>query len=63
MIRLRVIGLRRGESFTRVCKATGGATVTALYDVDAARHLMASHPSYDIRRAKPALEPAVNQGD
>ena len=37
MIRFGVIGLRRGRSFIRVCQAVGGATVTALYDVDAAR--------------------------
>jgi predicted dehydrogenase len=37
VIRFGVIGLRRGRSFIRVCQAVGGATVTALYDVDAAR--------------------------
>lgn len=36
-IRFGVIGLRRGRSFVRVCNVVGGATVTALYDVDAAR--------------------------
>lgn len=36
-IRFGVIGLRRGQSFVRVCRAVGGATVTALYDIDAAR--------------------------
>ena len=34
MIRFGVIGLRRGQSFVRVCQAVGGATVTALYDID-----------------------------
>lgn len=34
-IRFGVIGLRRGASFVRVCRATSGATVTALYDIDA----------------------------
>jgi predicted dehydrogenase len=37
VIRFGVIGLRRGQSFVRVCRVVGGATVTALYDVDAAR--------------------------
>jgi predicted dehydrogenase len=37
LIRFGVIGLRRGQSFVRVCKAVGGATVTAVYDVDTAR--------------------------
>lgn len=37
MIRFGVIGLRRGQSFVRICRAVGGATVTALYDIDAAR--------------------------
>jgi predicted dehydrogenase len=36
-IRFGVIGLRRGQSFVRICRAVGGATVTALYDIDAAR--------------------------
>jgi predicted dehydrogenase len=36
-IRFGVIGLRRGRSFVRSCKVVGGATVAALYDVDAAR--------------------------
>jgi predicted dehydrogenase len=36
-IRFGVIGLRRGRSFVRVCRAVGGAIVTALYDVDADR--------------------------
>lgn len=36
-IRFGVIGLRRGRSFVRVCKAVGGAAVTALYDIDAGR--------------------------
>ena len=35
-IRFGVIGLRRGSSFVRVCRAATGATVTALYDIDAA---------------------------
>lgn len=34
MIRFGVIGLRRGQSFVRVCQAVDGATVTALYDID-----------------------------
>jgi predicted dehydrogenase len=37
VIRFGVIGLRRGRSFIRVCRAVGGATVKALHDVDAAR--------------------------
>lgn len=37
MIRFGVVGLRRGESFVRVCQAAQGAEVTALYDVDHAR--------------------------
>jgi predicted dehydrogenase len=37
VIRFGVIGLRRGQSFTRVCQAVGGATVTALYDIDTGR--------------------------
>lgn len=36
-IRFGVIGLRRGRSFVRICNVVGGATVTALYDIDAAR--------------------------
>lgn len=36
-VRFGVIGLRRGRSFVRVCGVVGGATVTALYDVDAGR--------------------------
>ena len=36
-IRFGVIGLRRGRSFVRVCNVVGEATVTALYDIDAAR--------------------------
>jgi predicted dehydrogenase len=36
-IRFGVIGLRRGQSFVRVCRAVGGATVTALFDIDAPR--------------------------
>jgi predicted dehydrogenase len=35
MIRFGVIGLRRGQSFVRVCSAVGGADVTALFDIDA----------------------------
>ncbi len=35
MIRFGVIGLRRGQSFVRVCNAVGGADVTALFDIDA----------------------------
>jgi predicted dehydrogenase len=34
MMRLGVIGCRRGKSYTRVCGVVGGATVTAVYDVD-----------------------------
>jgi len=34
VIRFGVIGLRRGQSFVRVCRAVGGAVVTALFDVD-----------------------------
>jgi predicted dehydrogenase len=37
VIRFGVIGLRRGQSFVRVCQAVGGAKVTALYDIDAER--------------------------
>jgi predicted dehydrogenase len=36
-VRFGVIGLRRGQSFVRVCRAAQGAEVTALYDIDAAR--------------------------
>jgi predicted dehydrogenase len=36
-IRFGVIGLRRGRSFVRVCSAVGGASVTALFDIDRAR--------------------------
>lgn len=34
-VRFGVIGLRRGASFVRVCRAAQGATVTALFDIDA----------------------------
>ena len=34
-IRFGVIGLRRGQSFVRVCKAAQGAEVVSLYDIDA----------------------------
>ncbi len=34
-LRFGVIGLRRGSSFVRVCRAAQGATVTALFDIDA----------------------------
>lgn len=37
MIRFGVVGLRRGESFVRVCQAAQGARVTALYDIDEQR--------------------------
>lgn len=37
MIRFGVVGLRRGQSFIRICNAVGGATVTALYDIDATK--------------------------
>ena len=36
-IRFGVIGLNRGRSFAAVCRAVGGATVTAIYDVDLPR--------------------------
>jgi len=36
-IRFGVIGLRRGQSFVHICRAVGGAAVTALYDIDAER--------------------------
>jgi predicted dehydrogenase len=36
-VRFGVIGLHRGQSFVRVCRAHGGATVTALYDIDLPR--------------------------
>lgn len=36
-IRFGVIGLSRGQSFVKACGAIGGATVTALYDIDLAR--------------------------
>ena len=36
-VRFGVIGLRYGQSYVRVCQAVGGATVTALYDIDLAR--------------------------
>src|SRR5262245_13726966 len=36
-VRLGVIGLRYGPSYVRVCQAVGGATVTALYDIDLLR--------------------------
>src|SRR3712207_2500326 len=36
-IRFGIIGLRRGQSFVRVCRAVGGAVVSALYDLDLAR--------------------------
>ena len=41
-VRFGVIGLRRGQSFVRLCRAVSGATVTALYDVDAARLAVAA---------------------
>lgn len=34
-VRFGVIGLRRGASFVRVCRAATGANVTALFDIDA----------------------------
>jgi len=37
MTRFGVIGLRRGQSFVKVCRAVGGASVTALFDIDGAR--------------------------
>ena len=36
-IRFGVIGLRRGQSFVRICQAVGGAQVTALHDIDEQR--------------------------
>jgi predicted dehydrogenase len=33
-VKFGVVGLRRGQSFLRVCRAVGGATVTALFDID-----------------------------
>ena len=36
-VRFGVIGLRRGQSFVRVCQAAQGAEVTALYDIDATK--------------------------
>lgn len=36
-VRFGVIGLRRGQSLVRICRAVGGAAVTALYDIDATR--------------------------
>jgi len=36
-VRFGVIGLRRGQSFVRVCRAAQGGEVAALYDIDAAR--------------------------
>ncbi|MEZ4505731.1 MAG: Gfo/Idh/MocA family oxidoreductase [Thermomicrobiales bacterium] len=34
-VRFGVVGLRRGASFVRVCSAATGATVSALYDINA----------------------------
>ena len=34
MIRFGVIGLHRGQSFVRACRAVGGANVTAIFDID-----------------------------
>jgi predicted dehydrogenase len=36
-IRFGVIGLRRGQSFVRACRAVGDAEVTAIYDIDEAK--------------------------
>ncbi len=36
-IRFGVIGLNRGESFVKICRAVGYSTVTALYDIDLSR--------------------------
>ena len=36
-VRFGVIGLNRGRSFLKVCQTVGGASVTALYDVDLPR--------------------------
>jgi predicted dehydrogenase len=33
-VRFGVIGLRRGQSFVRICQAAQGAEVTALFDID-----------------------------
>lgn len=37
MVRFGVIGLRRGQSFVRLCKSVGGCDVTALFDIDGDR--------------------------
>ena len=34
LVRFGVIGMSRGQSFVKACQATGGASVTALYDID-----------------------------
>jgi predicted dehydrogenase len=36
-VRFGVVGLRRGQGFVHICRAVGGATVTALFDIDGAR--------------------------
>jgi predicted dehydrogenase len=36
-VRFGVIGCRRGANFMKICSSTGGATVTAIYDVDLPR--------------------------
>jgi predicted dehydrogenase len=41
-IKLGVIGLRRGQSLVEACHAVGGATVSALYDLDAEKGRMAA---------------------
>ncbi len=37
IIRFGVIGLHRGQSFVKICRAVGGARVTALYDINLPR--------------------------
>jgi predicted dehydrogenase len=37
MTRFGVIGLRRGQSFVRACRAVGDGDVTAIYDIDEAK--------------------------
>lgn len=36
-LRIGIIGLGRGRTYAALCRAVGGAAVTAIYDVDAAR--------------------------
>lgn len=37
MVQFGVIGLRRGQSFVRLCETVGGCDVTALFDIDCYR--------------------------